>query len=59
MCLTDDNGEINFVTIAAGKFHESNVGSTKSAISTPASQPPTAYFSAPAALRNFSSSPHK
>jgi hypothetical protein len=22
MRLTDDNGEINFVTIAAGKFHE-------------------------------------
>jgi hypothetical protein len=58
MRLTDDNGEINFVTIAAGKFHEWNVGSTKSAISTPASQPPTAHFSAPAALRNFSSSSH-
>jgi hypothetical protein len=52
MRLTDDNGEIIFVTIAAGKFHEWNVGSTKSAISTPASQPPTAHFSAPAAPRS-------
>jgi hypothetical protein len=52
MRLTDDNGENSFVTIAAGKFHEWNVGSTKSAISTPASQPPTAHFSAPAALRS-------